>query len=484
MKSTLLFACAVCALLTAVKSGEQDVVVLDDSNFDFRTKEMDTVLIMFYAPWCGHCKRIKPEYEKAAEILKADDPAIPLAKVDCTEAGKGTCSRFGVSGYPTLKIFRNGEFSQEYNGPREHMGIVKYMRGQVGPAAKPIESIEALTKYLDNDDGSVIGYFDSDSSLKSSFEKTADKLRETFRFALVTKEDVIKAKGVASGSIVLHRPTRLVNKFEPADVVYSGEADKSKIESWINEEYHGLVGHRTQDNSKQFPKPLIVAYYSVDYVKNPKGTNYWRNRVLSVAKDFESLNFGVAATDDFQHELNEFGIEFAKGDKPIIAGWNEKSQKFVMSGEFSVEKLREWTHKLVDGVLDPYMKSEPIPEGNSKAVKVAVGKNFQEVVIDNGVDTLIEFYAPWCGHCKKLTPIYEELAEKMKDEKVAIVKMDATANDVPPPFDVRGFPTIYWAPKNAKDKPVKYQGGRELSDFIEYIAQHSTDGLSKSKDEL
>lgn len=40
-------------------------------------------------------------------------------KVDCTEAGKEVCNKFGVSGYPTLKIFRNGEVSKEYNGPRD-----------------------------------------------------------------------------------------------------------------------------------------------------------------------------------------------------------------------------------------------------------------------------------------------------------------------------------------------------------------------------
>jgi len=91
---------------------------------------------------------------------------------------------------------------------------------------------------------------------------------------------------------------------------------------------------------------------------------------------------------------------------------------------------------------------------------------------------LIEFYAPWCGHCKKLTPIYDELATKLKDEEeIEIVKMDATANDVPSQFEVRGFPTLYWVPKNNKDKPVRYEGGRELEDFIKYIAEHATNEL-------
>lgn len=68
---------------------------------------------------CGHCKRLKPEYAHASELLRGSDPAIGLAQIDCTEAGKETCNKFSVSGYPTLKIFKNGEFSAEYNGPRE-----------------------------------------------------------------------------------------------------------------------------------------------------------------------------------------------------------------------------------------------------------------------------------------------------------------------------------------------------------------------------
>jgi len=90
---------------------------------------------------------------------------------------------------------------------------------------------------------------------------------------------------------------------------------------------------------------------------------------------------------------------------------------------------------------------------------------------------LIEFYAPWCGHCKKLAPTYDELGDKMAAEEVEIVKMDATANDVPPQFNVRGFPTLFWLPKNTKT-PKSYEGGRELDDFVKYIAEHATDELN------
>ena len=59
------------------------------------------------------------------------------------------------------------------------------------------------------------------------------------------------------------------------------------------------------------------------------------------------------------------------------------------------------------------MKSESIPDDNDGPVTVIVGKNFNDVVNDDTKDVLIEFYAPWCGHCKALAPKFEELGEKV-----------------------------------------------------------------------
>lgn len=125
-------------------------------------------------------------------------------------------------------------------------------------------------------------------------------------------------------------------------------------------------------------------------------------------------------------------------------------------------------------------------------MKVAVATNFDEIVLNNGKDTLIEFYAPWCGHCKKLEPILVSVGEKLIDEnEISIVKMDATANDVPPQFEVRGFPTLFWLPKDSKPKALKYEGGREVDDFVKYIAKQATNELkgfdrsgNPKKDEL
>ena len=164
-------------------------------------------------------------------------------------------------------------------------------------------------------------------------------------------------------------------------------------------------------------------------------------------------------------------------DKPLVAIKSSKG-KFVMKDVFDMPNFEKFLTSFSQNLLEAYMKSEPIPDEQGP-VKVAVAKNFDELVTDNTKDVLVEFYAPWCGHCKKLTPIFDELGEKMEGTNVDIVKMDATANDVPPGYDVRGFPTLFWVPSDTK-KAQPYNGGREVADFVKFIEANK----SKAKTEL
>jgi len=445
--------------------------------------------VEFFAPWCGHCKRLAPEYETAATQLKNNDPPVPLAKVDCTsDGGKDICSEYGVSGYPTLKIFKGGEFSAEYNGPRDADGIVKYMRSQVGPASRLFDSRSKLEEALNKaKDVLVLGVFEKDdkSALQTKFHKAADKMRESINFGHVFTDavsDALKVKQLSdlkektTPTVILIRPNDLKNKFEPNHVVYSS----GDVDVFVKDNLHGMVGHRTQNNNQDFKPPLVIVYYDVDYAKNAKGTNYWRNRVLKVAQNYKDLSFAVSNAQQFAGELEEFGLE-APRDRdavPVVGARDRDGKKYILKEKFSVDSLEKFVSDLQNGKLEAFVKSEEVPADNDNAdVKVAVGKNFDELVINTDKDTLIEFYAPWCGHCKKLAPTFEELGKALKDEPgVQIVKMDATANDVPSPFIVHGFPTLYWYPKNKSVQ--KYEGGRDVNDFIEYISKHATNELN------
>lgn len=212
-------------------------------------------------------------------------------------------------------------------------GIVKYMRAQTGPASKELNSLDELEKYLQVQETTLIGFFEKDSNLKSIFQKYADKYREKQRFGHISAADALKKYGV-SDSIILFRAPQYSNKFEESQVKFDGSS-LDELNTFVKEQFHGLVGHRTRDNSAEFKPPFVIAYYAVDYIKNPKGTNYWRNRILKVVKSYTgNYKFAISSKDDFQHELNEYGYDYA-GDKPVVLARDERNQKFIMKEEFS-----------------------------------------------------------------------------------------------------------------------------------------------------
>jgi len=115
------------------------------------------------------------------------------------------------------------------------------------------------------------------------------------------------------------------------------------------------------------------------------------------------------------------------------------------------------------------MKSEAVPETQGNVVYV-VGTEFEKIVMDPTKDVLVKFYAPWCGHCKKLAPIWDELGEAYKDQpNVVIAKFDATVNEANG-VDVSGYPTLKWYPKDNK-AGVDYDGDRDLEGFKSFIDQ-------------
>jgi len=452
---------------------------LTKDNFDETVNNADLILVEFYAPWCGHCKSLAPEYAKAAKDLKARTPPILLAKVDATVEDT-VASRFGVRGYPTLKVMRKGVAS-DYKGPREHKGIVSYMIKQEGPSAKAIDSSDQFNEVTSKNlkDVVVVGFFPSKSgSGYNSFMDAANALREDFSFYLVTDQSIVASAQQKEGIV-------LFSAFA-SPITYSGSGS---VADWVWDASVPLTGEITKDNAARYKKknlPILKAFIDVDWASNAKRTNYYLNRLKKVAENAifkNKLLFAIANKKDFGDELTRFGLA---GQDPLIAIDDlPKSQKYRFTEEFSVKNVEQFGQDYLDGKLKSYIKSEKQPATNDASVKVVVGETFKDIVMDPTKNVMIEFYAPWCGHCKKLEPKYNELGDKFKEsDNVVIAKMDATANDSPHgKYQAKGYPTIFFAPANDKENPVQYSGEREVDAMYKWIKERSQVPKAK-KDEL
>lgn len=127
------------------KADVSDVVKLTEANFNaLVTDSNDHWLVEFYAPWCGHCKQLAPEWEEAAQRLSG---SVKLGAVDATENGQ-LAQKYGVQGYPTIKLFPAGKKSgkpKDYNGARDAQGIVDYSLRTLDEAGVPINTPQLVS---------------------------------------------------------------------------------------------------------------------------------------------------------------------------------------------------------------------------------------------------------------------------------------------------------------------------------------------------
>lgn len=98
-------------------------VVLTEGSFDQSTQQ-GVWLVKFYAPWCGHCKKLAPTYDEVSTDPRLEGTDVHVAKVDCT-AERSVCERLSVSSYPTLKVVAHGKY-YDYPGARDVDSMVSF----------------------------------------------------------------------------------------------------------------------------------------------------------------------------------------------------------------------------------------------------------------------------------------------------------------------------------------------------------------------
>jgi protein disulfide-isomerase A6 len=182
-----------------IREAASNVVTLTDSNFDAIVNDpKKSVLVEFYAPWCGHCKKLAPDYEKVGNIF-ASEGNVVIAKMDATEH-KNSPSKFGVSGYPTLKWFpKDNKAGEAYSAGRTIEDFVNFINEKTGserlatggfkPTAGRIAELDELAStFIQNPAQRASIYASIDDKIKSV---SADKNADLAKFYKIAMKNVI-----------------------------------------------------------------------------------------------------------------------------------------------------------------------------------------------------------------------------------------------------------------------------------------------------
>lgn len=456
------------ALLLAVVSADEVVITANKDNFESIIAADELTLVKFYAPWCGHCKKMAQGFIEAAEELKGKAVLVDL---DAT-VEKDLASKYEVRGFPTLKLFQKGEVLSDYNGDRTKKSLIEYIERSLLPSITECEDSDAVSAFVkESKDKSRHMVFAAAPASPSKYKKISLSIREavpdTVSFASVSDPALLKdvaGADVAADSIFLVNSDGEVKNF-------SGTSEE--LENWIKVATLPVFTELSRENAQVYTEndlPIFLLFQDPD--KKDKDIN---DAVTAIAKEFSGSG-SIAFVWINSVELKSFAEHVGVADmSPGIAIYEFKSDtKYIFNEEYSSESLHAWVKKFIAKEVEPSVKSEEIPEKNDEPVKVVVGKSWEAIVEDEEKDVLIEQYAPWCGHCKKLAPILDELAEGLKDVKTLVIaKMDATQNDAPKEYKARGYPTLHFFPAGSK-KGVAYEAGRTKEDFVKFFKENAT----------
>jgi len=489
----------------------EDVEIVDVDKFN-QMIEDESVFVMFYAPWCGHCQRLKPTWDQLMKDINADNTIpITIMKVDCTQNTK-LCSDQGVMGYPTLKLYLEDEEEPvRYKGGRDVSSLKKFIMKSVGQEvddevqANKVEhneglfdlTTDTLQNHINKKGFHLIKFYAPWCGHCKRLEPTWIELAKEY----IPKSEEFSNQDVSIGRVdctehkeackehgVRGYPTLLLFNDGKKLENYMGSRDMSSLKKFIESKVNPIQKEEVDDIEEAVHKDGLFDLTSENFKLHVQKKGYhlvkfyapWCGHCMKLeptwielAKLFQPKNSQLAHSDITISRIDcttnrETCAEFEVNGYPTILLIKEGAKIEKYSRGRDLKSFKDYLSKYQSGDKNDEVKVE------SGHASVAVNglydltaDNFQKHV-GKGFH-FVKFYAPWCGHCKRLEPTWVELAEKFTDVKDAtIARIDCTVHaEVCQKFEVRGYPTLLLIKDGQKLE--KYKGGRDVNSLLSFF---------------
>lgn len=313
----------------------------------------------------------------------------------------------------------------------------------------------------------MVGFFkDRESAECKTFLATANAV-DDYPFAVTSSEDVYAKYEAKCGSVVLFK------HFDDGKAAFEGEFTEDALKKFVAAQALPLIVDFSHETAQKIFGGEIKNHLLFFISKEAGHMEKYIEAAKEVAKKYrEKILFVTIDADQEDHQriLEFFGMKKDEVPSMRIIHLEEDMAKYKPeTNDLAADNVEQFVSKFFEGKIKQHLLSQELPEDWDKnPVKVLVADKFDEVAMDASKDVLVEFYAPWCGHCKQLVPIYDKLGEKYADsETVLIAKMDSTANELEH-TKINSFPTIYLFRKGDNQK-VEYRGERTLEGFVNFL---------------
>lgn len=314
----------------SASSGDQftvdgTVLELTDSNFESAISAFDCVFVDFYAPWCGHCKRLNPELDAAAPILAKLKQPIIIAKLNADKYSR-LARKLEIDAFPTLMLYNHG-VPMEYYGPRKADLLVRYLKKFVAPDVAVLESDSHVKDFVEDAGTSFpvfIGFRLNESLILGLGRKY--KKKAWFAVAKDASEDVMVSYDFDKApALVAQHPA-----YNEHSVFY-GPFEDGFLEEFVKQNFLPLIlpiNHDTLKLLKEDERKMVLTIVE-DETHESMGKLIKALRAAAHAN--RDLVFGYVGVEQFE----EFADSFHAGKKaklPKIVVWDGDEEYDQVNG--------------------------------------------------------------------------------------------------------------------------------------------------------
>ena len=441
-----------------------NIITLDNSNFTDYIEKNKPIVVLFYAPWCGHCQAFAPEYSKLADKLVEEKSNLKVAKLDAI-ANEDTGKAQKIMGFPTIRFYYENTTFDYNHGDRTIEAILKYYDKKVNGGYKEFKTVKEVEEYTEKEPFVLL------ATKKMNMFIEASKKIENAEFAYCgEKECVDKYK---SDIVFIKKVEEPILAF-PADKEITVEA----LQTFINSNNFVLGGDFNSESAEIFfsnKRPALFFFRD-----NSTAEHTEKDKLMKqIAKEFREKLYifvlDIKGNDIYEQTAEYFSVEELPRIQIVNVTEVEDFNNYIMHevktvNDITEESVKKFINEFFEGKRERELKSEPVTEQEDPDITLVVGKTFNKMVMENKKSVMMLYVGKGCSEiCEEAMSIWRLLSVKYKDnEEVEYLVMDLTFNEVKGLDKPEVYPLIMGYIN--KEQPMKYEGELKLTEIENWMA--------------